>query len=258
MRTAQESVILADRNFLGLNLQLQTPSPGPGPGQNVSLAYQTGKYSSGLAPAPSHARVFHPQTILHHCLTKLQLTPGLTLIYSALGPLRFDFILASSPLHSTDVAERCRESSCIFAHLCWAVLSSWCCGCSQQGPTAAVGRGAAAFGCSGVCLPQPCCLQGSHRPRSKQASERLKGIEKESCRTSSEVFLQHKYLYSSDVGFTSTHSTQAGRACKYEQGLYVLTTCSCLHLSLWLSLLCYLLFFVRLNQGNVVSGKRAS
>ena len=119
-------------------------------------------------------------------------------------------------------------------------------------------EGAAAFGCSGVCLPEPCCLHGSHGPRSKQASERLKGIEKGSSRTSSEVFPQHKYLYSSDVGFTSTHSTLAGRACKHEQDLYVLTTYSCLPLSLWLSLLCSLLFFVCLNQGNVVSGKRAS
>lgn len=99
-------------------------------------------------------------------------------------------------------------------------------------------------------------LQGSHSPRSKQTSERLKGIEKESSRTSLEVFSKHKYLYSFDVGFTSTHSTPTGRACKYERGFYVHTICSCLPLSLWLSPLCYLLFLVCLNQGERVSGKQ--
>lgn len=154
---------------------------------------------------------------------------------------------------------RCRELQGKQLHLCRAVLCSRRCGCCRRGPPQPRdGEGAAASGRPGLRLPEPGCLRGSRGPRSKQASERLKGIEKGSSRTSSEVFLQHKYLYSSDVGFTSTHSAPAGRACKYERGLYVLTACSCLPLSLWLSLLCYLLSFVCLNQGNVVSGKPAS
>lgn len=177
-------------------------------------------------------------------------------MYSAPGPLRLDFVLASAPLCSADIAERCRGSSCIFARPCWAALNSRCCGCREQGATAATGWGRSCSLWVFRALPEPCRAPADRE--ANRTSERLKGIEKGSSRTSSEVFPQPKYLYSSDVGFTSTHSTPAGRACKYKRGLYVLTTCSHLPLSLWLSLLPYLLFFVYLDQGNVVSGMRAN
>lgn len=207
-------------------------------------------WSLWTSPCPSITPCSHalcPQTILHPSLrTPLeQLTPGLTLVYSALGTLPFDFTLASVPLCSADSAEECGESTSSLPILAGQLLvlrmlparSQRSCGTGQELQRAGVWGFA--------CQSHAVC---------RAPTERLKGIEKWSSRTSLEVFPQHKYLYCSDVGFTSTHSTPTGRACKPERGLYVPTTCSCFPPPL----LCYLLFFVCLHQGNVVSGERAS
>lgn len=153
VKTAQASVILADRNFLGLNLQTPLARAGSRVKRQPGVSdWQAQFWSRWTTPCPSITpcpRVPSPDHFAPRFSKPARSCRSLDL-------LRFTqhwdlYFLTSSLLQplkqgcSADVAESCRESSCVFAHLCRAVLCPRCRGCCRRGTTAATGWGR---GCS--------------------------------------------------------------------------------------------------------------